>query len=157
MRPSETGGRTVRASASPAKIVQLCAINGRSETKVQRLRAVAEAALAGSLGTARLRSLPRSRPFEELAAIAGVDPFSAELILLRGTGDSDSTPTAEPRLARAMAIGYEMEGPPSAADIAAISEVWKPYRTWVALLLRIVLEDETHEIAGQAVTRTPGL
>jgi 3-methyladenine DNA glycosylase/8-oxoguanine DNA glycosylase len=37
------------------------------------------------------------------------------------------------------------------------AEVWKPYRTWVALLLRIMLEDETHEIAGQAITRTPGL
>jgi len=45
---------------------------------------------------------------------------------------------------------------PSTADIAEISEVWKPYRTWVAVLLRIMLEDETHEIAGQAMPRTPG-
>ena len=51
-----------------------------------------------------------------------------------------------------MAIAYDMKAPPSAADIAEISEVWKPYRTWVALLLRIMLEDETHEIAGQAIT-----
>jgi 3-methyladenine DNA glycosylase/8-oxoguanine DNA glycosylase len=57
-----------------------------------------------------------------------------------------------------MAIAYDMKAPPSAADIAEISEVWKPYRTWVALLLlRTMLEDETHEIAGQAITRTPGL
>ena len=56
-----------------------------------------------------------------------------------------------------MAIAYDMKAPPSAADIAEISEAWKPYRTWVALLLRIMLEDETHEIAGQAITRTPGL
>jgi 3-methyladenine DNA glycosylase/8-oxoguanine DNA glycosylase len=56
-----------------------------------------------------------------------------------------------------MAIAYDMKAPPSAADIAEISEVWKPYRTWVALLLRIMLEDETHEIAGQAIPRTPGL
>jgi hypothetical protein len=78
------------------------------------------------------------------------------MILLRGAGDPDYAPTAEPRLARAMAIAYDMKAPPSAADIAAISEVWKPYRTWVALLLRIMLEDETHEIGGQAITRTPG-
>ena len=38
-----------------------------------------------------------------------------------------------------------MKAPPSAADIAEISEVWKPYRTWVALLFRIMLEDETHD------------
>jgi 3-methyladenine DNA glycosylase/8-oxoguanine DNA glycosylase len=91
-----------------------------------------------------------------LIAIPGIGPFSAELILLRGAGDPDFTPTAEPRLARAMAIAYDMKAPPSAADIAEISEVWKPSRTWVSLLLRIMLEDETHEIAGQAITRTPG-
>jgi DNA-3-methyladenine glycosylase II len=55
-----------------------------------------------------------------------------------------------------MAIAYDMKAPPSPADIAEIGEVWKPYRTWVAVLLRVMLEDETHEIAGQAITRTPG-
>jgi DNA-3-methyladenine glycosylase II len=92
-----------------------------------------------------------------LIAIPGIGPFSAELILLRGAGDPDFTPIAEPRLARATAIAYDVKAPPNAADIAKISEVWKPYRTWVALLLRVMLEDETHEISGQATTRTPGL
>src|ERR1700729_3987692 len=149
-------GRMVRAFPKPAKLAQLSAINGLNETKLQRLRGVADAALAGTLGAARLRSLPRSQALE-LIAIPGIGPFSAELILLRGAGDPDFTPTAEPRLARAIAIAYDMQAPPSAADIAEISEVWKPYRTWVALLLRIMLEDETHEIAGQAITGTPGL
>ena len=146
----DVGGRMVRAFPNPAKLAQLSTINGLSETKLQRLRGVAEAALGGTLGAARLRSLPRSQALEELIAIPGIGPFSAELILLRGAGDPDFTPTAEPRLARAMAIAYDMKAPPSAADIAEISEVWKPYRTWVALLLRIMLEDETHEIAGQS-------
>jgi DNA-3-methyladenine glycosylase II len=92
-----------------------------------------------------------------LIAIPGIGPFSAELILLRGAGDPDFTPTAEPRLARAMAIAYDIKVPPSAADIADISKVWKPFRTWVALLLRIMLEDETHEVAGHAITRKPGM
>ena len=56
-----------------------------------------------------------------------------------------------------MAIAYDMKAPPSAGDVAEISEVWKPYRTWVALLLRVMLEDETHEIAGQDITTTPRL
>jgi DNA-3-methyladenine glycosylase II len=153
----DVGGRMVRAFPNPAKLAQLSTVNGLSETKLQRLRGIAEAALGGTLGAARLRSLPRSQALEELIAIPGIGPFSAELILLRGAGDPDFTPTAEPRLARAMAIAYDMKAPPSAADIAEISEVWKPYRTWVALLLRTMLEDETHEIAGQAITRTPGL
>jgi DNA-3-methyladenine glycosylase II len=91
-----------------------------------------------------------------LIAIPGIGPFSAELILLRGAGDPDFTPTAEPRLARAVAIAYDMKTPPSAADIADIAEIsdaWKPYRTWVTLLLRTMLEDETHEMAGRPITR----
>jgi DNA-3-methyladenine glycosylase II len=30
-----------------------------------------------------------------------------------------------------------------------ISENWRPYRTWVTLLLRTQLEDETGEITGK--------
>jgi DNA-3-methyladenine glycosylase II len=147
-------GRIVRAFPNPAKLARLSNINGLSKTKVQRLRGVAEAALGGTLGAARLRSLPRSQALEELIAIPGIGQFSAELILLRGAGDPDFAPTAEPRLARAMAIAYDMKAPPSAADMAEISDLWKPYRTWIVLLLRIMLEDETHEIAGKAITRT---
>ena len=147
----DVGGRMVRAFPNPAKLAGLSLINGLSETKLQRLRGVAEAALGGTLGAARLRSIPRSQALEELIAIPGIGPFSAELILLRGAGEPDFTPTAEPRLARAMAIAYDMKAPPSAADIAEISEAWKPFRTWVALLLRAMLEDETHEIAGRPV------
>jgi len=153
----DVGGRMVREFPNPAKLAELSTINGLSETELQRLRCVAETALGGTLGAARLRSLPRSQALEELIAIPGIGRFSAELILLRGAGDPDYTPTAEPRLALAMATAYDMKAPPSAADIAQISEAWKPYRTWVALLLRTMLEDDTHEIAGQAVPRTPGL
>ena len=97
----DVGGRMVRAFPNPAKLAQLSTINGLSETKLQRLRGIAEAALGGTLGAARLRSLPRSEALEELIALPGIGPFSAELILLRGAGDPDFTPTAEPRLARA--------------------------------------------------------
>jgi DNA-3-methyladenine glycosylase II len=153
----DVGGRMVRAFPNPAKLAQLSTINGLNETKVERLRGVAEAALGGTLGAARLRSLPRSQALEELTAISGIGPFSSELILLRGAGDPDFTPSADQRLARAMAIAYAMKARPSPADVVEISEIWKPYRTWVALLLRVMLEDETHEIAGRAISRTPGL
>ena len=77
----DIGGRMVRAFPNPAKLAQLSTINGLSETKLQRLRGIAEAALGGTLGAARLRSLPRSEALEELIALPGIGPFSAELIL----------------------------------------------------------------------------
>jgi hypothetical protein len=90
---TDVGRRTVRAFPNPAKLARLSTINGLSETKLQRLRGVTEAALGGTLGATRLRSLPRSQALEELIAIAGIGPLSAELILLGGAGDPDFTPT----------------------------------------------------------------
>ena len=78
----DVGGRMVRAFPNPAKLAEISTINGLSETKVQRLRGIAVAALEGTLGAARLRSLPRPQALEELMAIPGIGPFSAELILL---------------------------------------------------------------------------
>ena len=70
----EVGGRIVRLP-EPSKLAPLSTINGLSETKLQRLRGIAEAALGGTLGAARLRSLPRSQALEELIALPGIGPF----------------------------------------------------------------------------------
>ncbi len=75
--------------------------------------------------------------------------FSAGLTLLRGANAPDAVPSAEPRLARAIALAYGLPGPATPGQILQISENWRPYRTWVTLLLRTQLEYETGEIAGR--------
>ena len=42
----------------------------------------------------------------------------------------------EPRLALAVADAYGLPGPATAGQLTEISENWRPYRTWVTLLLR---------------------
>ena len=64
-------------------------------------------------------------------------------MLLRGAGVRDEVPRHESRLARAVALAYDLPGPPSADELARISDGWRPYRTWTTLLLRTFLEDET--------------
>jgi len=117
-----------------------------SELKSDRLHAVAEAALAGRLNPADLRALPPDEAIAKLRELPGIGPFSAELILLRGAGHPDGFPTAEPRLHNEMTHAYALTEPP-VADLATIAEAWRPYRTWVALLLRTRREEETAEIA----------
>jgi hypothetical protein len=42
---------------------------------------------------------------------------------------------------------------------AELAQAWRPYRTWVVLLLRVLLEPETGEIRGtraRGVTGRPG-
>jgi DNA-3-methyladenine glycosylase II len=117
--------------------------------KVARLRALAEAATDGRLDAARLRALPVDRALDELKALPGVGDFSAQLILIRGLGLTDALPTAEPRLLRAVALLYDLAGPPDGETLTAIAEPWRPFRTWASVLLRTWLEDETGEISGR--------
>lgn len=122
-----------------------------SELKSDRLHAVAQAALAGRLDAARLRASPD--PLTELRELPGIGPFSAELILLRGAAEPDGFPTAESRLHDEMAHAYGLNEPPR-AELAEIATGWRPYRTWVSLLLRTRREEETAEIAtGRGVSR----
>ena len=83
-----------------------------------------------------------------LTGLPGIGPFAAELTLLRGAGEPDRIPRNETRLARAVALAYRLPAPPSGADLEKLSQGWRPYRTWVTLLLRAQLEDETGEIRG---------
>jgi DNA-3-methyladenine glycosylase II len=124
-----------------------------SQVKSDRLHGVAKAALEGRLEAAELRALPPDQALARLRELPGIGPFSAELILLRGAALPDGLPAAEPRLHDEMAHQYGLSEP-STADLTEVAEAWRPYRTWVALLLRARREEETAEIAnGRRMTR----
>jgi len=107
---------------------------------------VAEAALAGRLDAAALRALPLDEAIARLRELPGIGPFSAELVLLRGAGHPDGFPTAEARLHDEMAHVYGL-AEPTVADLERVAESWRPFRTWVSVLLRVRREEETNEIA----------
>jgi len=117
--------------------------------KAEYLRGLAQATLAGNLDAAQLRALPADDALTALRRLPGIGAFSADLVLVRGAGHPDHFPVHERRLARAMARAYGLGDDPSADDLAAIAEHWRPYRSWVALLLRTQLEDDTNEISRQ--------
>jgi DNA-3-methyladenine glycosylase II len=141
-------GKDEQAFPGPSQLLRLDGFPGLSGRKVEYLRALAYAALEGRLEASYLRSLPVEEALARLKELPGIGDFSAELILLRGAGEPDGLPTREPRFARAVAMAYGLKETPSAWEVAEISEGWRPYRTWVGLHLRTMLEDETGEIAG---------
>ena len=136
------------AFPGPARLADLDGFPGLTARKVAYLRSLGEAAMAGRLDTARLRALPREQALAWLKELPGVGDFSAELILLRGAGDPDHLPVHEPLLRRAVALAYGLDGQPDEAHLAELAEAWRPYRTWVVLLLRVLLEETTGEIRG---------
>ena len=151
--PVELGGRVLHAFPAPERLAEVEAFPGLSARKPEWLRALAAAALDGRLDAARLRALPRDDALAELRELPGIGPFSAELVLVRGAGDPDHVPTREPRLARAVALAYGLASPPSDDDLRRISEAWRPYRSWVTLLLRAGLDGEA---SGVATRPAPG-
>jgi DNA-3-methyladenine glycosylase II len=154
-RMSEELGRTFSfhddhqvAFPVPGELAKLEAFPGLPDVKVSRLRELAAHAQTGALDAAHLRSLPVEDALAELRELPGIGPFSSELILLRGAGEPDHLPTQERRLRHAVALAYGLEDDPSQEQLEELAESWRPYRTWVCVLLRSWLE-----VTGQGIRR----
>ncbi len=146
----EIRGGFAHAFPRPSRLLELKESPGLTPVKVERLKSLAAAALEGKLDAGCLCSLPVEGALEELEPLPSIDPISAELILLRGAGEPDRLPEHEPRLARAVAMAYGLEKPPGVEGLRELAERWRPYRTWVSLCLRAMLEEETRELSGGA-------
>ncbi|MGB3680862.1 MAG: hypothetical protein WA990_00085, partial [Rubrobacteraceae bacterium] len=145
----EIAGEPERSFPGPSRLAHLEGFPGLFGRKAEYLRAIGRAAAEGWLDAVYLRSLPVEDALAELKELPGIGDFSAELILLRGVGEPDLLPTNEPRLGRAVAMAYGLDEPPTTEELERMAGTWRPYRTWVSLHLRAMLEDETGEISGK--------
>jgi DNA-3-methyladenine glycosylase II len=152
----EIHGEREHAFPSPSRLMRLREFPGLSGRKVEYLRHLARKALEENLDASDLRSLPVEEALRRLKELPGMGDFSAELILLRGAGEPDYLPTNEPRLLRAVAMAYGLDRPATTEELREMAEHWRPYRTWVSVYLRTMLEEETHEIAGGAIPGDKG-
>lgn len=122
---------------------------GLSERKITFLRSLGTAAIAGYLDIESLRRLSPEVVRAHLKELPGIGDFGAELIMIRGLGEVDRIPIAESRFARAVQRFYGLDHLPAPDDLRELSEGWKPFRSWVSVMLRAALEDTTNEIRGQ--------
>jgi DNA-3-methyladenine glycosylase II len=133
----EVDGVALDVWPSPAELLAREAIDGLPAQKTERLHATARAALEGDLDRDALIALQPDEAIERLQRLPGIGPFWATLIELRAVGPTDALALGEPRLRRAAAAAYER--PELAGDddaFVALAEAWRPYRTWVSVLLR---------------------
>jgi DNA-3-methyladenine glycosylase II len=119
----------------PARLADLETVEGLSDVKAERLRAMAQAALDGRLDPYALRELPQDDAIERLRELPGLGPFYASLVLLRATGATDAFFPIE-RLRRAAARAYDLSEPPDEDAFAEMAERWRPFRSWACVLLR---------------------
>ncbi len=134
--PVEVAGVAMAAFPTPEQLLAVSAFEGVPPVKIERLHGVARAAAEGLLSAEEIRRADPEEAMARLRRIPGIGPFSASLIVLRASGVCDVSVEEEPRLAAIVGRLYGLPGPATAADMRRIGESWRPFRTWVGVLLR---------------------
>jgi DNA-3-methyladenine glycosylase II len=132
----QLAGERVAAFPSPDELLSVASFPGLSEEKIRRLHGVARAALDGALDAEYLVSLGAEAAHTRLQELAGIGPFYASLIVIRACGFTDVLAFNEPRALAAVRDLYGLEALPSPAELEVLTEAWRPFRTWVLVLIR---------------------
>jgi DNA-3-methyladenine glycosylase II len=132
-------GEPMHAFPSPERLLEGLDRTPLSDIKRERLAGVAEAALDGVLDVDEIQRLGPEAATAHVQCIQGVGPFWASLIVIRASGFADA-PAREPR-ARAKALAaYGRLETASDAEFTAITDAWRPFRTWATVLCRVARE-----------------
>jgi DNA-3-methyladenine glycosylase II len=121
---------------------QLRAAAGLSRAKVAFLRSLAEHSLSGELELDRLDELPDDDIVTELVAVKGVGLWTAHMFLMFQLRRPDVLPVGDLGIRRAVERAYRLRELPSADELAALAEPWRPWRTVACLYLWRSLDNE---------------
>jgi DNA-3-methyladenine glycosylase II len=108
---------------------------GLSHAKTAYLRSLAEHVLAGELELDRLEQLSDDEVMAELVAVKGIGAWSAHIFLMFTLGRPDVLAVGDLGIRRAVERAYALPGLPSAAELTALGEPWRPHRTAACVLL----------------------
>ena len=108
---------------------------GLSHAKVRYLRSLAEHILDGSLQLDRLSALPDDEVMAALTAVSGIGPWSAQMFLMFHVRRPDVLPSGDLGIRRAVMIRYGLPAMPKPAEVDAIGERWRPYRSLASMYL----------------------
>jgi DNA-3-methyladenine glycosylase II len=108
---------------------------GLSYAKAAYLHDLASRLEDGRLDLDRLRELDDDAARAELTQVKGVGRFTADGVLLLSLRRQDVWPAADLALRRAVERVWELEPPASIADVDAIGERFRPWRTLAAAYL----------------------
>lgn len=121
---------------------------GLSRAKALYLRDLAERLIDGRLDPYRLGNLNDDVARAELMQVKGVGRFTADGVLMLASRRPDIWPAADLALRRAAECIWGLEAPAAVADIDAIGERFRPWRSLAALYLYTSGRREIGAIAG---------
>jgi DNA-3-methyladenine glycosylase II len=131
-------GQQLHAFPLPHRLLKAESLRSVAPQRVEWLHTVARAALDGALDPATLRAMEPGHALEYLQKLPGIGPSYATLILVRAAGAADTLTFSEPRLPGYVAHFYGTgPDPVSREQLERVSQGWRPFRTWAAVLLRL--------------------
>ncbi|MEA2934607.1 MAG: DNA-3-methyladenine glycosylase [Variibacter sp.] len=121
-------------SLSRARIAKLQRL-GLSMPKIRTVKALAAAAKTGDIDFDALATMPADEAHARLVALHGIGPWTADIYLLFCLGHADAWPAGDLALQEATKIAFALHARPSAKEMVAIAECWRPWRGVAAKLL----------------------
>jgi DNA-3-methyladenine glycosylase II len=109
--------------------------DGFSRQKNRYVRALAAAVEEGSLDLESVASLDDVAGRTALVALPGIGPWTAEVYLLSALRRPDTWPTGDIALQEGARRAKRLELRPSAEELEAIGDEWRPHRASAARLL----------------------
>ena len=133
---------------------------GLSAPKIRTLKAVAKAIDRGDLDLPALVEKPADEAHAALMAVHGIGPWTADIYLLFCLGHADVWPAGDLALQEATRLLLALETRPTAKEMGALAECWRPWRGAAACMLwtyyRTAKQRDGAPIAEPTVRRTNG-
>jgi DNA-3-methyladenine glycosylase II len=117
--------------ARPAKLARL----GLSGPKIRALKAIAKAVASEELALEALAALEADAAHAALTAVHGIGPWTADIYLLSCLGHSDAWPAGDLALQEATRVAFALPARPTAKEMQALAEPWRPWRAIAARIL----------------------
>jgi DNA-3-methyladenine glycosylase II len=136
-----------RALAAEVDALRAC---GLSRPKIAHVRSIAEAARDGRLDFARIAAADDEAAREELVAVKGVGPWTADIYLMFCTGRLDVFPHGDLGLIEAYRQLTDAGERLAPKLFLAVGERWRPWRAVAAHLLWSYLNADRAKVAGGA-------
>jgi len=89
----------------------------------------------GELDLENMGTLDYETAYEKLISIRGLGPWTANYILLRGTGHADAFPIGDSGINRAVRTLYGLHRKPDTDYLMQLGEKWRPYRSLASFYL----------------------
>jgi DNA-3-methyladenine glycosylase II len=134
----DLAGVDTPALPTPSALMAINGFPGLPADRIPRLRAIAEAAQQGRLSVERLTAMSADEAKADLQQLPGVGPFYSALIVIRACGLADVLSLEESRSREAVRALYGIDHELTDAELAEIAERWRPFRTWVTVMVRAI-------------------